>query len=153
MKEENSVELLQRLRTECELNQGKETEGRNEKKFPKIKLVCFLLSAICLVLLICCVKQYRKIETMGKSIEWLQMRVNNFQERVNYYKSIAENSIEQETSGGKIVKSGTPEYVFITKTGECYHRIGCKYVSDNATMIYILDAIAEGYKPCSYCLK
>lgn len=114
MKEENSVELLQRLRTECEMGQEKEVGDKNEKKFQKIKLACFLLSAICLVLLICCVNQHRKIETMGESIEWLQMRVNNFQERVDYYKSIAENSIGPETSGGKIVQSGTPEYVFIT---------------------------------------
>lgn len=153
MKEENSLEMLELLRAQCEMNQEKEVGNKNEKKFPKIKLACFLLSAICLVLLICCITQYKKIETMGESIEWLQIRVNNFQERVNYYKSIAENSIESETSGGKVVESGTPEYVFITKTGECYHRLGCKYVSDNATMIYILDAIAEGYKPCSYCLK
>lgn len=153
MKEENSVELLQRLRSECEITKEKEVWDKSDKKFFKVKLACFILSAICLVLLICCINQYKKIETMGESIEWLQIRVNNFQERVNYYKSIAENSIESETSGGKVVKSGSPEYVFITETGECYHLLGCKYVSDNATMIYILDAIAKGYRPCSYCLE
>ena len=63
-----------------------------------------------------------------------------------------EKSNESESSGGKLVKTGTPDYVFITESEEYYHMAGCKYSSINATRIFILDAIAQGYKPCSYCL-
>jgi len=41
--------------------------------------------------------------------------------------------------------------VYITKTGEKYHRAGCRYLSQSSIPIKLSDAIAQGYTPCSVC--
>jgi micrococcal nuclease len=41
--------------------------------------------------------------------------------------------------------------VYITKTGECYHRAGCRYLSRSCIPIPLAKAKAEGYRPCSVC--
>ncbi len=45
----------------------------------------------------------------------------------------------------------TSETVYITKTGEKYHRDGCQYLSKSQIEISLEDAIAQGYTPCSVC--
>lgn len=47
----------------------------------------------------------------------------------------------------------TPEplVVYITKTGEKYHTWGCQYLRQSQIAIYLDDAIAQGYSPCSRC--
>lgn len=58
------------------------------------------------------------------------------------------------TSAGS---SGTPKpspsgtTVYITNTGECYHRAGCRYLSHSCIPISLADAKAQGYRPCSVC--
>ena len=41
--------------------------------------------------------------------------------------------------------------VYITKTGEKYHRDGCQYLKKSQIAIDLADAIAQGYTPCSRC--
>lgn len=41
--------------------------------------------------------------------------------------------------------------VYITKTGEKYHRSGCKYLRKSQISISLDDAIARGFEPCSVC--
>ena len=41
--------------------------------------------------------------------------------------------------------------VYITKTGEKYHRAGCSYLSKSKIPISRADAIAQGYEPCKRC--
>ena len=41
--------------------------------------------------------------------------------------------------------------VYITETGECYHRAGCRYLSHSKIPISLKDAKAQGYRPCSVC--
>jgi len=41
--------------------------------------------------------------------------------------------------------------VYITKTGEKYHRAGCRYLSRSQISISKADAISSGYTPCSVC--
>jgi len=41
--------------------------------------------------------------------------------------------------------------VFITRTGEKYHRDGCRYLSKSKISISLKDAKARGYTPCSVC--
>ena len=47
------------------------------------------------------------------------------------------------SSGGTIV--------YITATGHCYHRAGCRYLSKSKIPITLAKAKAEGYRPCSVC--
>jgi competence protein ComEC len=46
-------------------------------------------------------------------------------------------------------KGGT--IVYITATGSCYHRLGCRYLSKSCIPITLAKAKAEGYRPCSVC--
>ncbi len=41
--------------------------------------------------------------------------------------------------------------VYITKTGEKYHRDGCQYLKKSRIPIDLIDAIRKGYTPCSKC--
>ena len=41
--------------------------------------------------------------------------------------------------------------VYVTATGECYHRAGCRYLSHSKIAISLKEAKAEGYRPCSVC--
>jgi competence protein ComEC len=41
--------------------------------------------------------------------------------------------------------------VFVTATGECYHRSGCRYLSYSRIATTLAHAEADGYRPCSVC--
>jgi hypothetical protein len=41
--------------------------------------------------------------------------------------------------------------VYITKTGEKYHRSGCRYLKKSKIAITLKDAKERGYDPCSVC--
>ena len=47
--------------------------------------------------------------------------------------------------------SGGNPTVYITATGECYHRSGCRYLSKSRIAIKLKDAKARGYRPCGVC--
>ena len=43
------------------------------------------------------------------------------------------------------------ETVYVTKTGEKYHRANCGYLRQSKRAISLSDAKAAGYTPCSRC--
>lgn len=43
------------------------------------------------------------------------------------------------------------ETVYVTETGEKYHRSGCRYLSDSKISISLSSAKSSGYTPCSVC--
>lgn len=43
------------------------------------------------------------------------------------------------------------QIVYITETGEKYHRGSCRYLKDSKIEISLSDAIAQGYTPCGVC--
>ena len=53
------------------------------------------------------------------------------------------------TRSGSSSSGGTT--VYITETGECYHRGDCRYLSHSKIPISLKDAEARGYRPCSVC--
>ena len=53
------------------------------------------------------------------------------------------------TSGGSGSASGGT-IVYVTRTGECYHRSGCRYLSSSRIPITLREA-REKYRPCSVC--
>jgi beta-lactamase superfamily II metal-dependent hydrolase len=53
--------------------------------------------------------------------------------------------------GGTTTSTGSDPIVYITDTGECYHRAGCRYLSKSKIAIRLSKAKAEGYRPCSVC--
>lgn len=47
--------------------------------------------------------------------------------------------------------AGASTRVYVTATGECYHRGACRYLSKSKIAISLKDAQARGYRPCSVC--
>lgn len=41
--------------------------------------------------------------------------------------------------------------VYITRTGEKYHRSGCRYLSQSCIQTNLNDAISDGFTPCKVC--
>jgi competence protein ComEC len=41
--------------------------------------------------------------------------------------------------------------LYVTATGECYHRAGCRYLAHSKIPITLKEAKAQGYRPCSVC--
>jgi hypothetical protein len=68
-------------------------------------------------------------------------------------------SIKRKVSGGTTASDGggggggggSGTTVYITRTGEKYHRSGCRYLSQSKIAISLADAKARGYTPCSVC--
>jgi hypothetical protein len=66
-------------------------------------------------------------------------------------------SIQRKVNGGTNAGSGggggggSGTTVYITDTGEKYHRAGCRYLSKSKIAISLSKAKAEGYTPCSVC--
>lgn len=44
-----------------------------------------------------------------------------------------------------------PETVYVTPTGECYHREGCGYLRNGSIAVSINQA-KQSYRPCAYCM-
>jgi uncharacterized membrane protein YgcG len=55
------------------------------------------------------------------------------------------------SGGGSGGSSGTSVTVYITSTGQKYHRAGCQYLRESCFAISLADAKARGYGPCSVC--
>lgn len=45
----------------------------------------------------------------------------------------------------------TGSTVYITKTGTCYHRSGCRHLAKSRIPITVAEAKARGFRPCSVC--
>lgn len=54
------------------------------------------------------------------------------------------------TSSSSSASSGGSGKVYVTKTGECYHRGDCRYLSSSKIPISLKDAKAR-YRPCGVC--
>jgi competence protein ComEC len=66
-------------------------------------------------------------------------------------KPVSAGGGSSSTGGGTTTASGSDPIVYITATGECYHRDGCRYLSKSKIAIRLSKAKAEGYRPCSVC--
>jgi len=63
-------------------------------------------------------------------------------------------SIKRKVNGGTTVSSGgggSGTTVYVTRTGEKYHRSSCRYLSQSKIAIALSTAKARGYTPCSVC--
>lgn len=55
------------------------------------------------------------------------------------------------TTGQEPPTSQPPATVFITRSGNKYHRYECRYLGDSNTGITLGEAVARGSTPCSVC--
>ena len=62
-----------------------------------------------------------------------------------------ESSTADETEPESEAEPTIGAVVYITETGEKYHRAGCQYLSKSCIAISRSSAISQGYTPCSRC--
>ncbi len=55
------------------------------------------------------------------------------------------------TTTGDPSATGRAGDVYITRTGACYHRGGCRHLSHSRVPISLAQAKARGYRPCKVC--
>lgn len=48
-------------------------------------------------------------------------------------------------------KSMSADIVYITFTGKCYHKAGCRYLNKSAVEMKRNKVLNKGYRPCSFC--
>ncbi len=51
------------------------------------------------------------------------------------------------------IKNMNDEIIYVTKTGEKYHKNGCFYLRKSKIKMKLIDAISEDYTPCSRCFN
>jgi competence protein ComEC len=61
------------------------------------------------------------------------------------------SSAEAVGAAGAGGAPGGDPIVYVTATGECYHRGGCRYLSKSHIPIRLKTAKARGYRPCRVC--
>jgi len=58
-------------------------------------------------------------------------------------------AVSAATTASASASGGTT--VYVTDTGECYHRKGCRYLSSSRIAMKLSSAKADGYRACSVC--
>lgn len=61
------------------------------------------------------------------------------------------NSMDDEQNKEDVSGEDAEEKVYITKTGEKYHRADCTYLKGNGEEITLSEAKESGYEPCKKC--
>lgn len=104
-------------------------------------------------------------ETLNTTISEQEKTINEQAERISELEaqlaeaskpsSSSESSGSSSSSGSSGSTSSTSETqsvtVYITRTGEKYHRSGCRYLSNSKIPISLSNAKASGYTACSVC--
>lgn len=50
-----------------------------------------------------------------------------------------------------VLAAGGSTVVYITRTGECYHADGCRFLQKSKIETTLADAVARGYRACKVC--
>lgn len=62
-----------------------------------------------------------------------------------------ENYVSNSSNPAPTPEPQTSVTVYITNTGEKYHRWGCQYLWNSSIPVSLQSALASGYTPCSRC--
>lgn len=112
-----------------------------------------------------------EIEHLNEVVDATQQTADNWQEKYNDVSrelaSLERQIRDQEVLDAQIDQfenyvsnssnpAPTPEpqtsvTVYITNTGEKYHRWGCQYLWNSSIPVSLQSALASGYTPCSRC--
>ena len=57
----------------------------------------------------------------------------------------------KNTQNSTTTQNTSSTIVYVTRTGEKYHRAGCSYLKNSKIEINLTDAKSQGYTPCSRC--
>lgn len=107
--------------------------------------------------------QINKLGDYQSQIDTLTAENNTLKNQISELQQQANDATNASTDSGAAVSSSSTTVsnsdssnnddttVYITKTGEKYHRDGCRYLSQSKIPISKSDAISQGYDACSVC--
>lgn len=107
-------------------------------------------------------------ETLNTTISEQEKTINEQAERISELEAQLAEASKPSSSSGSSGSSGSSSSsgssgstsstsetqsvtVYITRTGEKYHRSGCRYLSNSKIPISLSNAKASGYTACSVC--
>ena len=96
-----------------------------------------------------------RIEELEAQVETLEAQVETLESQLAAKSTVSTSSSTSSTTSSGSTSSASSDTqsvtVYITRTGEKYHRSGCQYLSQSKIAISLSDARARGYTPCSRC--
>lgn len=101
-------------------------------------------------------EEKQNLETQKNELEQENKNLNEQVEQLKKTSSIKSSTSNTTTSTQKTQKSTTTQntnssIVYVTKTGEKYHKSSCSYLRQSKIQMNLSDAKAQGYTPCSRC--
>lgn len=93
--------------------------------------------------------EYNLDATLG--IEKYEQSVAESEAKAEAERQAAEAARRSQQAAQSSASQNTSYTVYVTRTGEKYHRSGCRYLRQSKIAIDRSDAIAQGYTPCSVC--
>ena len=61
------------------------------------------------------------------------------------------STLPAQQPAAQLSEDAKTETVYITRTGNRYHRDGCRFLSQNKINTTVKEAQANGYAPCKVC--
>ena len=101
-------------------------------------------------------EEKQNLETQKNELEQENKNLNEQVEQLKKTSSIKSSTSNTTTSTQKTQTSTTTQntnssIVYVTKTGEKYHKSSCSYLRQSKIQMNLSDAKAQGYTPCSRC--
>ena len=101
-------------------------------------------------------KEKQNLETQKSELEQKNKNLNEQVEQLKKTSSTKSSTSNTITSTQKTQTSTTTQntnstIVYVTKTGEKYHKPSCSYLRKSKIQMNLSDAKAQGYTPCSRC--
>lgn len=141
---ENSLTLLQKIQEEAERERSAPV---NDMKPSKKHRILIIAVAVLLVLI-------AGIQVMGTVIE--NSAAEAYEEGYDdgYYEGYTKGLARGRRLGGRTTTPALTQdtvTVYVTRTGEKYHRSSCPNLGQSKMAISLEEAIDDGYTPCSRC--
>lgn len=77
--------------------------------------------------------------------------INGLRSQINDLEGQVETLTSSDYTESRIQNSNTGITVYITETGEKYHKHGCQYLRESRIVVNKSYAESKGYTPCSVC--
>lgn len=133
---------------------GTEGEHTNGKPRNKWKMGCIALSALSVILLAALVTGGIYIADLRDALDQLETDYTIMEGKLDAYQTSLEKVRTERNQYRDIAEFVDSYVVFVTGSGEKYHRFNCSYFQNNSQEFYVFNsnyAKSLGYEPCLAC--
>jgi len=131
LQKQNSILIEEKQKVEIEKNQLQEEKQNLENEISQLEI------------------EKQNLETQKNSLEQENKSLNNQVQQLQ--RSSSTGSTKPNTTTPNATQNTNSAIVYVTITGEKYHKSNCSYLRQSKIQINLSDAKAQGYTPCSRC--